>query len=242
MRAVVIIQARMDSTRLPGKVLAPLAGRPMLYHVIERARPLGLPIVVATTRSPIDDPIGLYARDLGATVARGPEDDVLERFLGVARLLRLRPEDAVVRVCADAPLWCPEFILRCLSAMEYTDADYSDGRPSGPCAYQGAEVVRVRALETTKRHAAEVRLAREHVTAWIRCGAVPAKAALVRVPPWARCDQKLSVDTRADLERVRRIYDELYRKGRVAPLRSELEPGRVVRLREAVELLNGGER
>ena len=82
MRVVAIIQARMGSTRLPGKILQPLAGKPVLRHVIERARASGAfdEVVVATTIDHIDDPAAQAAAQFGAMVVRGDEEDVLSRY------------------------------------------------------------------------------------------------------------------------------------------------------------------
>ena len=85
-RTVAIVQARFGSRRLPGKVLRPLAGRPMLAHVLERAAAIpGVDAVcLATSDSPEDTPVARLAESLGFTVFRGALDDVLDRFHGAA--------------------------------------------------------------------------------------------------------------------------------------------------------------
>lgn len=104
-----VVQARTGSTRLPGKVLRPLGGRPVLDWVVTAAQKApGLDeVVVATSTDPGDDPVAERAALLGAAVVRGPEDDVLARFTQAARE---HPCDAVVRLTADCPLLDPELV------------------------------------------------------------------------------------------------------------------------------------
>ena len=105
-RVLAVVQARLGSTRLPGKALLPIAGRPMLSHVI--ARTLAVPgvdeTVLATTVSPEDDALVQVARSVGVPAVRGSVDDVLDRFHFA---LRAHPADAIVRVTADCPLLDP---------------------------------------------------------------------------------------------------------------------------------------
>jgi spore coat polysaccharide biosynthesis protein SpsF (cytidylyltransferase family) len=102
MRTVAIIQARMGSTRLPGKVLMDLAGEPMLVRVVNRVRRAERldEVVVATTASPSDDPIFEGCRQRGWAVERGSEKDVLDRYY---RAARAHHADVVVRITADCP-------------------------------------------------------------------------------------------------------------------------------------------
>src|SRR5579871_824575 len=96
-RVVAIVQARMGSTRLPGKVLRPIAGRPLLWHVVhrlKRCRSLDS-IVIATSTNPRDDAIESFCREQTISVVRGPEDDVLARF---ALAAETAAADVIVRV------------------------------------------------------------------------------------------------------------------------------------------------
>ena len=104
-----ILQARMSSSRLPGKVLMPLAGAPMMVRQIERiARSRRIDrIVVATSANPGDDVIEKTARREGIDVHRGPLDDVLARFLGAVAAY---PAETVVRLTADCPFADPDVI------------------------------------------------------------------------------------------------------------------------------------
>lgn len=99
----VIVQARMGSTRLPGKMLFPLAGKPVLEQVLARLRRCQAVdhVIVATSVEPKDDPIAAWADWLEVPCFRGNEEDVLERFYLAAVEHRL---DVILRVCADCPL------------------------------------------------------------------------------------------------------------------------------------------
>lgn len=102
----VFIQARMSSQRFPGKVLAPLGGRPILKHLLEqvaRVFPLNH-VTVVTSVEPSDDPLACYVRNLGVAVYRGELENVAARFQGC---LREYPCDWFVRLCADSPLLNP---------------------------------------------------------------------------------------------------------------------------------------
>src|SRR5262245_27747864 len=128
MRVVGIVQARMGSTRFPGKMLARLAGRPLLWHVIARMR-LAIcldDLVLATSTEPADDILAMFAKGLGLPVVRGPEDHVLARFAMAAAAHRA---DIVVRINGDAPLVDPLLTERMVAALIDQDADYIGVRP-----------------------------------------------------------------------------------------------------------------
>lgn len=108
-RTIAIIQGRMGSSRLPGKVLLEIAGKPMLQHVIERTRRATRldSIAVATSSQPSDDPIAEFCAGLGVTCTRGSLHDVLDRYYQTARTLNA---GVVVRITADCPLIDPDLI------------------------------------------------------------------------------------------------------------------------------------
>jgi spore coat polysaccharide biosynthesis protein SpsF len=122
MRTVAIIQARMGSTRLPGKILMPLAGKPVLQHVVERVGASGAfdEVVVATTDLAIDDVVAERAPAFGATVVRGDEQDVLSRF-GLAA--EASAADAIMRVTADCPLIDPDVLAAMVRRFQAGDVD-----------------------------------------------------------------------------------------------------------------------
>jgi spore coat polysaccharide biosynthesis protein SpsF len=118
-----IIQARMGSTRLPGKVLRKLAGRTVLDRVVRAAQSSGVldELVVATTTEAIDDAIEAECARIGIECYRGPVDDVLSRFLGV---LEKHDSDMVMRFTADCPLLDSRLVAMAHRVFEAAGVDY----------------------------------------------------------------------------------------------------------------------
>ena len=170
-RVLALIQARLGSSRLPGKsaLALPLwatgAENTILGHVVSRARRAGLvqQVVVATTTLPLDDPLAALAARLGVGVFRGDEQDVLGRF---AEALALAGDfQAVVRLTADNPAIDPTFIDAAVTHHLATKADYTytSGLPLGT----NVEVINVAALLRAHREATAPD-EREHVTPYLR--------------------------------------------------------------------------
>jgi spore coat polysaccharide biosynthesis protein SpsF len=206
---VAIVQARMGSTRLPGKVLLPIAGEPMLAHVVERARAVpGIgEVVVATSTEPADDPIADLCAARDWACFRGSEDDVLDRYYQAALT---HNADHVVRITADCPLLEIDqagiLVERHLeSGAEYTHniTVWGSGMPLGT----GAEIFTLACLETSWRDGGEPHH-REHVDEYV--GDHPELFRMERVDaPEAlrRPELRLTVDTPDDLAFVRAVYD-----------------------------------
>lgn len=165
MRAIAVIQARMGSTRFPGKSLASIAGRPMLSRVVERAAAIpGLGgVVVALPADEADDPLAQLAERAGADVFRGDPIDVLDRVYRAARALRA---DAVLRVTADCPLLDPEVSGRVLGALTAGVAYASNVHPPTFPDGLDTEAVSMEALDAAWREAT-LPSDREHVTPFI---------------------------------------------------------------------------
>lgn len=224
--AICIVQARMGSTRLPGKMMEDLAGRPLMWHILQRARQVGpalgreVPVVLATTVHARDDALAAVARELGLAVVRGSEDDVLGRFL---LALESHPARWVARVCGDSPLFDPVHLAAWLEQARAEDADVVRFRDGVTSLLQGGEVVSARALRWSREAAGDDPLASEHVTAWALRHA-PAHPELMSTA-WAEpptdlvADVKLSIDTPADLARMRRLYAALWDGGEPVDLR-----------------------
>lgn len=123
MRSVAIVQARMGSSRLPGKVLKPLAGRPVLDHVVTRVTAAQRidDIAVATSGLPGDDAIADHCAARGWTCVRGSETDVLSRY---AIATQATGADIVVRVTSDCPLFSPRILDEMLAAFDPSAMDY----------------------------------------------------------------------------------------------------------------------
>jgi spore coat polysaccharide biosynthesis protein SpsF len=159
---LVIIQARLSSVRLPGKVLLPLAGRPMLAHLLDRLRVAKRVdrIIVATSTATDDDSITRFCADIGVQCFRGPLDDVAERL---AQAAESAEADAFVRINGDSPLMCPAILDSVVELFEAHDVDLATNVqtrtfPKG----LSVEVIRTAAL----RRAQKMMLAgeAEHVT------------------------------------------------------------------------------
>lgn len=215
MSTAIIAQARMTSTRLPGKILADLAGRPMLEQEIRRLRRCTRAdeIVVATTTNADDDPVVELCRRLDLRWYRGDEHDVLARYLGAARELRC---DVIVRVTADCPLIDPAEVDRVIDGVDGVDYCANVLERSFPRGLD-AEALWIDVLERVARMARS-KAAREHVTWFIREERPELFAVRSVVGEHDNSDLRWTVDEPADLELVRRIYAAADLEHREVPL------------------------
>ncbi len=223
MKTAAIIQARMGSTRFPGKVLDEIAGIPMLHHVVERtryAREVDA-IVIATTTSSDDRILLKRAREWQVIGFAGSEHDVLKRYVGAANLVSATH---LVRITGDNPLFEPTFIDACIERLREEGADYC--YVEGCILGTGVEAMTVEALKkedslATKPHQ------REHVNPYIMEHPDEFKIVSVMANERYRMPEgvRLTVDTNEDIKLVRRIYRRLH------------HPDRIVSLGRTVELL-----
>ena len=204
---ITLIQARMSSTRLPGKVLKLVRGKSVLARVVERVRRARTPqvIAVATTTNTSDDAIERACAALSTLCFRGQEDDVLDRFYVAAKLYG---GEAIMRVTADCPLIDPDVIDAVGNLFGRGEHDYvaNINPPTYPDGLD-VELFTFAALERSWRDA-RLRSEREHVTVYIRN-----HPKLFRIGN-VRCDRDLShlrwtVDEPRDLEFVEAVYDRL---------------------------------
>jgi spore coat polysaccharide biosynthesis protein SpsF len=210
MRIVATIEARMTSSRLPGKVLRPVLGRPLLSHMIERLRRVWQldQIMVATTVNATDNPIAELAGSLGVGCFRGSEEDVLGRVLGAARAARA---DLIVETTGDCPLMDPAIVDQVIATFKVNAVDYCANvlQPTFP---RGMDV-QVFPTEVLAQVDALTRdpADREHVSLYIY--EHPERFRLLNVASGLRpedAEHRLTVDTPADLELVRQIFERLY--------------------------------
>jgi spore coat polysaccharide biosynthesis protein SpsF len=217
-RVVAIVQARMGSTRLPGKVLKPVAGKPLLWHVLYRlmrCKTLDW-IVVATSDNPRDDAIEAFCRNEKIDVARGPEDNVLERFKLAAEQTEA---DVIVRVSADAPFIDPQFVDHLVKTLIAAEGDYVLVEPGAQCAHEGVDPFSRRALDRLVAEAADDPIAREHVSGYFK--AHPDFVRIVHAAPdprLARRGGRLTIDTPDDLAFIEAIHERLQAKAGEASL------------------------
>jgi len=217
-RTVAIIQARMGSTRFPGKVLRPVAGKSLLWHVVhrlKRCRSLDA-IAIATSTSPRDDAIASFCRAEKLELVRGPEDNVLERYVLAAQQLSA---DVVVRVSSDAPFVDPAFVDHMVGALIAQDGDYVVVEPGAACAHDGVDPFSRRALDKLAREAADDPVAREHVSGYFKLH--PEFVRIVHAAPDPRLAHepaRLTVDTPDDLAFIEAIYQRMEAKAGEASL------------------------
>jgi spore coat polysaccharide biosynthesis protein SpsF (cytidylyltransferase family) len=217
MRTVALIQARMGSTRLSGKVLAPLAGTTLLDLMIERVVPTpGLDaIAVATSDLARDDAVAAVAEEAGVGVVRGSEQDVLDRYQQGARELGA---DIVVRLTADCPLVDPELIGRLIAYRERERLDYA-AIPTGPVPDEAGirrfpdgldgEMFTAAVLEIAWREATSA-FDREHVSPFIKNDGRFSHGFLESDVD--RAHERWTVDYPQDLDFVRAVVDRLGRR------------------------------
>lgn len=159
---IVVLQARASSRRLPGKVLKPILGKPMLHHQIERIQRAKVParLVLATSRNPEDDAVATIGQTAGIDVYRGNLDDVLDRFYRAAEPFA---PSHVVRLTGDCPLTDPSIIDAVTRFAVDGNYDYASNsiRPTFPDGLD-VEVATFEALQTAWREATK-RSDREHV-------------------------------------------------------------------------------
>jgi glutamate-1-semialdehyde aminotransferase/spore coat polysaccharide biosynthesis protein SpsF (cytidylyltransferase family) len=202
---VALVQARMGSTRLPGKVLADIAGEPMLGRIVSRVERSRMvqKTIIATSAAKSDDPVAEVCEKKGIAVFRGSEKDVLDRFYHAAKS---HQSDVVVRITGDCPLIDPEVIDRVITAYLADPCDYASN--TLVCTYPDGldtEVFSFAALETAWRDARRA-ADREHVTPFLRtCQRFRLRNVESELGRSTR-HMRWTVDEACDLEFVRAIY------------------------------------
>lgn len=199
----ILLQARMGSTRLPGKVLKPLAGKPQLQHIIDRLGTFAANIIVATSDLPGDDAIETFCVNNSLKFFRGSENDVLDRFYQAALKFNAKDNDILVRITADCPLHHAEVVQFALNEFEQHSLDYFSNS-FAPLFEDGCDAEVFRFATLKKAHeAAKLLSQREHVTPYIKdsglflCGYKKFNADY---------HFKLSVDTPEDHAAVEEIF------------------------------------
>lgn len=206
-RIIAFVQARMASTRLPGKVLADVAGVPMLIRVVTRARRANSldGVVVATSDANENDAIAEACQAHGIDCFRGDETDVLDRFAQAARAFKA---DVIVRITGDCPMIDPLLIDQTVQAMQGAGARFAANRLPGDRSFPvglDVEVCTFDALDEAWRRADQP-YEREHVMPYLYQGTPADDVVLVRNEE-DLSHMRWTVDEPSDLELVRRIYD-----------------------------------
>lgn len=208
MDAVSLVQARMGSSRLPGKVLLPLGDACVLDQVVARTREFSVFTMVCTSVSPDDDAIADHCVRQGIPVVRGSLNDVYARFHAALLDERVPTSAYFVRVTGDSPLLCPDLARYlmgfCKGGVDYVAPDHAT-IPLGI----GCEVVK-RAAFLSLNPATLDGPEREHVTLALYDGGRGFQARRVPAPaPYRAPELRLTLDYPEDYELIQRIYREL---------------------------------
>ncbi|MCB2076177.1 MAG: glycosyltransferase family protein [Novosphingobium sp.] len=205
-RTVAILQARLSSSRLPGKVLMPLGGRPLIGFMIDRLKRASSldALVLATSAESSDDALADAVAAMGVPVVRGPLDDVLARFMMAADAT---DAEVVVRLTGDCPLIDPQLVDRVVAKITSGECRYASN--CVPATYPDGLDCEAFTVEMLRRCAAEATLPsqREHVTPWIRetlgdeIGSVTCSVDLSSL--------RWTIDYEDDLMHVRSLVQEL---------------------------------
>ena len=216
-----IVQARMGSSRLSGKVLKEILGKPVLWHLINRLKRSKIidKIVIATTTKEKDKPILKLAEEMGIDSFAGSEDDVLDRYYQAAKRFNA---DIIVRITADCPLIDPELVDKVIRRyLENNDGfDYVHSGLSYPDGIVETEVFSFLALERTWREA-KLASEREHVTSYIWKNPI-----LFRIDVVENEDDlshiRLVVDDEQDFKLVSEVFRNLYKESEIFHLKDVL--------------------
>jgi spore coat polysaccharide biosynthesis protein SpsF (cytidylyltransferase family) len=223
-KVVAIVQARMTSTRLPGKVLKEIAGKPVLWHIINRLRKTKLidEIVVATTVNFADRQILELVHGMGIKAYAGSEADVLDRYYQTAKTLNA---DVIVRITSDCPLLDSEVVDKVISSFLRSALDYvsntcvldnNDCKQTFPDGFD-TEVFSFAALKCAWKNASLVS-EREHVTPYIWKN--PQLFSIGHVSSTEDFSNfRFTLDYEDDLIFIREVYDRLSDKGLTFGLR-----------------------
>lgn len=203
----IITQARMTSTRLPGKVLLPAAGRTMLTHHLARLGAAGFRVILGTTVNASDDAVASEAQDFGVAVFRGDEHDVLSRFAGAVEAF---PAEVLVRVTSDCPLIDADLIRRGVDEFLALDDDYAFVSNTLRRTYPRGFDFEVFSAAALREAAAEATTPaeREHVTPYMYAGTPPRAALHAIVGERDSSTYRLTLDTPEDYTLLRTLIED----------------------------------
>ena len=212
-KIVIVVQARMSSSRLPGKVMLPILGKSLLYRMIERLKMIShkAEIVIATSREKVDDVIAHEATQMDVACYRGSLDNLLDRHYRAAKMLNA---DIVLKIPSDCPLIDPRIIDDVLSyyfarpgAYDYVSNLHPATFPDG----NDVEIMTMKCLERTWKEATRP-LELEHTTPYIWENAEKFNIGNVL---WLTdndysMSHRFTIDYEADYRFIKRVFEELY--------------------------------
>ncbi|HZJ68466.1 MAG TPA: glycosyltransferase family protein [Candidatus Eisenbacteria bacterium] len=217
----VIIQARLGSTRLPGKVLLDLQGYPVLYHVFKRMQQIDdVDVVIATSQASGDDQIEEFCMKNDVACFRGSEENVLERFYQTAVNFDF---DTIVRITSDCPLIDPKIAADIIDFYNNSNCDLATNGGSDPANRtfprgMDVSVFSFEVLEEAYKNARS-KAEKEHVTPYI----YEHKEVAYFKQDKDQSYYRLTLDTREDFELIQKIYEELYKEGEIFYLKDVID-------------------
>jgi spore coat polysaccharide biosynthesis protein SpsF len=210
----IIIQARLGSTRLPGKILLPFYGEQTIIDILmdKLHQATASKVIVATTTDPGNDLLVEYLEGRNELVFRGSENDVLDRFIKAAEKYQL---DGIVRICSDNPFIDPEGIKTLIKKAQDSEADYIGFRINGLPSIKThfgfwGEFVTLNALKKVAATTDDSQ-AHEHVTIHIYTHPEDYRCEWIECPDFiqGRDDIRLTVDTQEDFDNAQQVYADL---------------------------------
>lgn len=210
MKIIATIEARMTSSRLPGKVLMPYVGKSNLEHIIERLRRSKYldDVVVATTVNKTDDPIVALCKEVGCSVFRGSEEDVMLRVLEAAKSVQ---GDLIVEITGDCPMIDHRHVDQLIELYLESNVDYASNilKRTFPRGFD-TQVFSVKTLEDAEKRT-QNKADREHVSLYIYAGETS-----YRLKNWEAPENlfhpeiEVTLDTREDYELLKDLFERLY--------------------------------
>lgn len=204
----IIVQARMSSSRFPGKSLALIGDKPLIYYVVKRLELLGIPVIVATSCETSDDPLAKYLKSQEIKIFRGSLNNVLDRYIGAAEEFNV---DKIVRITADNPLVDIVALKKALllfQRYDYVDGIYSNGFIKGT-GFELVNLAELRSIKTQELYYLE------HVTTLLR-ERIPQNPNYLKLPaPYYHQNINkiiLTCDYKEDLELLKIIF-KIYNYG-----------------------------
>ena len=228
-----IIQARMGSTRFPGKIFCELAGKPLIWHVVNRLRYSGKidRIIIATTDTVKDDILAAWAANEGISLFRGSENNVLERYYHAARQYEA---EIIVRITADDPFKDPFIIDRVITMLQDERLDFAcnNNPPTFPEGLD-TEVFTFGALERAFIGARD-NFEKEHVTQFFYRNKGALRQTNLAYEKNLSC-LRWTIDTESDYQMAKRVYGLIYRENDIFLMEDILE---VLRQNPDIQELN----
>lgn len=222
-KIVCIIQARMGSSRLPGKVIRDLCGKPMIEHIYDRVKKVKLinEVIIATTTSNQDNILCNVLEQKNIKYYRGSEDDVLGRYTEVAKKTKA---DIIIRITGDCPLVDPMLINDVIKRFLEKEYDYMS--PKSECGLIRGLDTEIFTFDALKKAdvLAKDNVSREHVTLYMYRNPDKFKIGLFPIPAHLNNTQiRLTVDEIQDYRLINTIYNILYEEEEIIKIQDVLE-------------------